>query len=84
MNSVDRNRELIKAAGGREAVCRIFGITGQAVGLWYASGVPGEKVLPLCAAVNFKITPHEVRPDIYPHPDDGLPAAMRDQARAAE
>lgn len=75
-------RELIKRAGGREVVGRIFGITGQAVSLWYPQGVPGERVMPLCKAIEFKVTPHELRPDLYPHPQDGLPEPLRNQAAA--
>lgn len=36
---------------------------------------PAEYVLPICEAVEFRITPHELRPDLYPHPDDGLRGA---------
>jgi len=77
MNSIERNRELIKRAGGREAVGRLFDCSGQAVGLWYANGVPAERVIKLCEAVEYRVKPHELRPDLYPHPEDGLPAEMR-------
>ena len=77
MQNINRNRELIKKAGGREAVGRLFGCTGQAVGLWYVAGVPAERVLKLCKFADYGITPHELRPDLYPHPDDGLPLDKR-------
>ncbi|EAO0414594.1 helix-turn-helix domain-containing protein [Salmonella enterica] len=32
-----------------------------------------EKVLRIAEATNFEVTPHELRPDIYPNPTDGLP-----------
>lgn len=82
MNTIEQNRELIKKAGGREAVGRIFSISGQAVGLWYVDGVPGERVLPLCRAVDFKVTPHQLRPDMWPHPEDGLPDHLRNKVAA--
>lgn len=34
---------------------------------------PAEYVLPICDTVAWKITPHELRPDLYPHPSDGMP-----------
>lgn len=43
-------------------------------------GIPERHVIKACASVNFKITPHELRPDIYPHPHDGLPEHMREVA----
>ena len=39
--------------------------------------VPPAIVLPICAADEWRATPHQVRPDLYPHPDDGLPLAKR-------
>ncbi|EFC0456606.1 helix-turn-helix domain-containing protein, partial [Escherichia coli] len=35
--------------------------------------VPSERVLQLCELGNWSVTPHELRPDIYPNPNDGLP-----------
>jgi DNA-binding transcriptional regulator YdaS (Cro superfamily) len=46
--------------------------------------VPPEYCVATAQAIEFKKTPHDLRPDIYPHPEDGLPPAMREQARAAE
>lgn len=51
-----------------------FDISSQAVGKWFLKGnVPPERVLPLCALLNWSVTPHELRPDIYPNPTDYLP-----------
>ncbi|AXD33652.1 helix-turn-helix domain-containing protein [Salmonella enterica subsp. enterica serovar Shubra] len=51
-----------------------FGISGQAVGKWFLKGsIPPERVLPLCVLLNWSVTPHELRPDIYPNPNDYLP-----------
>lgn len=46
-----------------------------ACSLW--DKVPDGRVLQLCELVDWIVTPHEVRPDLYPHPDDGLPDALR-------
>lgn len=42
-----------------------------------ANGIPEIHVIKACQAVDWQVTPHELRPDIYPHPEDGLPADMR-------
>lgn len=34
---------------------------------------PAEYVLPIAQALNWQITPHELRPDLYPNPTDALP-----------
>lgn len=45
--------------------------SGWAVSKW--ARVPAERVIPLCAATQWAVTPHQMRPDLYPHPCDGLP-----------
>jgi uncharacterized membrane protein YkvA (DUF1232 family) len=40
-------------------------------------GIPEKHVIDACAAVGYQVTPHQLRPDIYRHPDDGLPDEMR-------
>jgi DNA-binding transcriptional regulator YdaS (Cro superfamily) len=52
-------------------------ISAQAVAKWGKAGIPGERVIRIAGATSFKVRPHELRPDLYPHPDDGLPASMR-------
>lgn len=41
---------------------------------------PAEAVIPISAAVDWQVTPHELRPDIYPSPADGLPSTERKAA----
>lgn len=36
--------------------------------------VSPSKVLAICKATGWTVTPHELRPDLYPNPTDGLPA----------
>ena len=45
-----------------------------------AEGIPAKHVIRACRAVNWQVTPHQLRPDVYPHPDDGLPAHLRSAA----
>ncbi|EGG3069756.1 helix-turn-helix domain-containing protein [Salmonella enterica] len=46
----------------------------QTVSLWLKSQVPSHRVIPLCKFLNWEITPHQIRSDIYPNPTDGLPS----------
>jgi len=36
--------------------------------------IAAEKVLSVACATNWEVTPHQLRPDLYPNPTDGLPA----------
>jgi hypothetical protein len=59
------------------AIARHFDLkTGYGVSKW-RDEVPSERVIPLCEFVNFRVTPHELRTDLYPHPEDGLPSERR-------
>lgn len=40
-------------------------------------GIPAKYVIPACKSVDYRVTPHELRPDLYPHPNDGLPQELR-------
>lgn len=44
------------------------------------NGIPERHVIKACKAVDWQVTPHQLRPDIYPHPKDGLPEHMRSAA----
>lgn len=44
------------------------------------SGIPAEYVIAGCQVVEYQVTPHELRPDVYPHPHDGLPQHLREVA----
>lgn len=54
-----------------------LGCKQQTISLWLSSHVPANQVLTLCSSLGWLVTPHEVRSDLYPNPDDGLPVAMR-------
>ncbi len=63
--------------GVRMRIARARGVSHQAVNKWLKNGVPADHVIPICKMEDWLITPHELRPDIYPHPDDGLPDERR-------
>jgi DNA-binding transcriptional regulator YdaS (Cro superfamily) len=75
-------RAVSLAGGSYAAVARRFKLgTGFGVSKWRWKGVPAERVLELCRFTEFQVTPHQLRPDIYPHPDDGLPSERRGAAQ---
>lgn len=41
---------------------------------------PPDWVIPICEAVAWEITPHELRADIYPNPTDALPVDHKEAA----
>ncbi len=65
MNALDK---AIKIAGSQTALGRSCGVTYQAVQKWTLKGIPPEKVLPIYRATLGAVTPHEMRPDLYPDP----------------
>ena len=62
------------AITSQRAIAKGLGVTPQAVNQWFAKSViPARFVLKLCEFVGWSITPHEVRPDLYPSKLDGMP-----------
>ncbi|ELO0595197.1 helix-turn-helix domain-containing protein [Salmonella enterica] len=65
----------------QRAIAQNLGVTPQAVNLWFnKAGIPPRFILPVCELVGWKITPHELSPDLYPHPADGLPDRASEKA----
>ncbi|ELO4689981.1 YdaS family helix-turn-helix protein [Citrobacter koseri] len=74
--SISPTEAAIKAAGrSLSEVARRFEFKStQSVANWIINNqVPSERVLQLCEFGGWLITPHQLRPDIYPNPSDGLP-----------
>lgn len=65
----------VKAIGSVSAVSRKFGFKSpQSVFNWIIRNrVPSERVITLCEMGNWKVTPHELRPDLHPTPTSGIP-----------
>ncbi len=62
----------IRTAGGQSALARLIGppVSQGHVWKWLQSGrVPAEQVIPIVKAVDGEVTPHDLRPDIYPDAD---------------
>jgi DNA-binding transcriptional regulator YdaS (Cro superfamily) len=61
----------IRQSGSASALGLAVGVTKMAVSLWRRNGVPAERVIQVYKVTG--VTPHELRPDLYPNPTDGLP-----------
>jgi DNA-binding transcriptional regulator YdaS (Cro superfamily) len=69
MTSKKNLQRAIIAAGGQAALGRKIGVKQQQVWYWLHHGrLPAERVASVVAAVNGIVQPHELRPDIFPHP----------------
>ncbi|MBK8916414.1 MAG: helix-turn-helix domain-containing protein [Phycisphaerales bacterium] len=52
----------------------------QAIQQWRR--IPADRVIQVARLTRYELTPHDLRPDLYPHPDDGLPVELRGRAAA--
>ncbi|WP_024556621.1 transcriptional regulator [Franconibacter pulveris 1160] len=68
-----RTQKKMLAICSQAELGRRLGRRAQTVNGWFKHKVPGELVLKVSKAIGFKVTPHELRPDLYPNPTDGLP-----------
>ncbi|WP_110016992.1 transcriptional regulator [Plasticicumulans acidivorans] len=69
MNDTAALLAAIEAVKGQSGMARTLGVTVQAVRKWLVTGIPAERVLPIYRATHGTVTPHQMRPDIYPDPD---------------
>jgi hypothetical protein len=68
----------IKLLGGATEVAKMRGLkTAWGVSKWEKDGLPAAHVLWLAEQTAWRFTPHQLAPDLYPHPDDGLPERFR-------
>jgi hypothetical protein len=71
-------RQAIGSLGGFSGVARLRGLkSGWAVSKWLREGIPADHVLWLSEQTGWRFTPHQLDPELYPHPDDGLPEHLR-------
>ncbi|MEQ6971263.1 transcriptional regulator [Pectobacterium actinidiae] len=66
-------KKKILSVANQSEIGRRLGKKPQTVNLWFKNEVPPSEVLSLCSCVDWVVTPHELRPDIYPNQRDGLP-----------
>ncbi|MBE4916276.1 helix-turn-helix domain-containing protein [Enterobacter cloacae complex sp. P6RS] len=64
----------IQIVGTATKLANMLGIKPMSISRWknrYKGVVPAERVLQIYNTTG--VTPHELRPDLYPNPTDGLP-----------
>ncbi|EBO7463710.1 helix-turn-helix domain-containing protein [Salmonella enterica] len=72
MSALDK---VIKAAGSARKLSHALGVTSMSVSHWKNRDhgmVPPNYIFPIFKMTG--VTPHELRPDLYPNPTDGLPS----------
>lgn len=72
----------IRLAGGQSSLAAALDPPARPQAIQQWSRVPAERVIQVARLTKFEVTPHELRPDIYPNPDDGLPDELRGRAAA--
>lgn len=73
-------QKAIDLCGGQTALACKSDIPQPTISAWvnrFSHRVGVDFVLKVSEATEWKISPHELRPDIYPHRQDGLPEHMR-------
>lgn len=75
----------IAIVGSQTALATACGIKQAHIWNWLNRDkrVPAEYVIPICRATNYKVTPHQMRPDIYPYKTDGMPPGKIKAARGS-
>lgn len=71
MKAIDK---AITKAGTATRLAELLTVSAMTVSHWrnrYRGIVPADRVLQIYAVTG--VTPHELRPDLYPNPSDGLP-----------
>jgi len=68
----------VRSIGSISEVSRRFKFQSvQSVANWIVKDrVPAERVIQVCQWGNWNVTPHQLRPDIYPNARDGLPVSI--------
>jgi DNA-binding transcriptional regulator YdaS (Cro superfamily) len=62
---------------GLHPLAKHLGVSYQAIQKYKKTVAPAERVIGIAEATGWTITPHEIAPNIYPHPHDGLPVKLR-------
>ncbi|WP_337234902.1 transcriptional regulator [Proteus terrae] len=75
MHQENYTEKAIRTIGVPSAVSRMFGFNSpQSVFNWIKNNkVPAERVIQLCELGGWVVSPHQLRPDLYPNQTDGLP-----------
>lgn len=84
MNSNDYLRLAVTMIGGQTKLAGVIGVRQGHIWNWLNRDgqVPPEQAIPISRALNGEITPHQLRPDIYPNPTDGMPTVTKPEVAA--
>lgn len=82
MNSPSPIDKAVAIVGSPAAVAALLGVTTQAVWLWRKgqARIRPAYAMALAEATEWVVTPHELRPDVYRNPLDGLPPDATQEA----
>ncbi|WP_430415797.1 transcriptional regulator [Marinobacter adhaerens] len=82
--STEALKKAIEIAGNQTSLGKLVGLSQPYIWNWLNrdQSIPAEYVIPVAQAIDWQVTPHELRPDIYPNPTDGLPANKTGEAAA--
>ena len=81
------NRALARCyriCGSQAAFARLIGVSGSALTKWNKFGVPPRRVRQIVAVMNGAVEYHELRPDMYPRPQDASGRSFAGVADGAE
>lgn len=74
-------KQIVADIGASVVALRMGEKFPQTINNWLSrGGVPDGKVRIFSEAIEYRKTPHQLRPDLYPHPNDGLPEHLRQVA----
>jgi DNA-binding transcriptional regulator YdaS (Cro superfamily) len=79
-------KDKITAIMSQSEIAKRLGVKSQAVSGWlnFTGIIPADRVIPLSRILGWKITPHELRPDLYPNQNDGLPSGLNHSLETVE
>jgi DNA-binding transcriptional regulator YdaS (Cro superfamily) len=65
--------------GARVIISEKLQMTHAGVSQWIKRGVPPDRIIQLCEALDWEYSPHDINPDIYPNENDALPPKRRNK-----
>lgn len=76
-------KDKITSIMSQSEIAKNLGVKSQAVSGWlnFTGIIPAERVIPLSRILGWRLTPHELRPDLYPNQNDGLPSGLHHSSR---
>jgi DNA-binding transcriptional regulator YdaS (Cro superfamily) len=72
----------ISELGSQARLASLVGVVPMTVSQWLQRGLPSDRVLTVSRVTDWRVTPHQLRPDLYPNKTDGLPPEIADKVMA--